>query len=30
VLAFVDALAALYADLWHEGKLDEIRQYEDE
>lgn len=25
-LAFTDELAALYADLWFAGKLDEIRQ----
>src|SRR5438105_3382466 len=26
LLEFVDALAALYADLWFEGKLDRIRE----
>ena len=26
VLAFVEALAALYADLWLNGKLDQIRE----
>ena len=26
VFEFVDALAALYADLWFDGKLDQIRK----